>query len=122
MKTNTSFVGTTVGISRYSPDHPHQAEQIYVDRILDQDQIPHPDGGFLTARTFRIRKGRGYSFSPVLDLTERQAVEMAKIILQEAGEESYLHPDITRLADRLRSDAKSVSRNLNHVADRLEGK
>lgn len=120
--TASSFVGTTIGLSRFSPNHPLQAEQVYVDRISDPEQIPHPDGGFLAPRTFRIRRGRGYQFAPVLELTERQAVEMAKLILAEAGEDSYkyLHPHVSRAASRLRADAKNVARHLNDAADLLE--
>lgn len=118
----TTRIGNTVGLSRYSDEDRLQAEQVYVDRIDSPRAFPHPDGGILTQRTIEIRRARGYAFTPVLRLTDRQAVEMAKLILESVeGSDQYTHPNRLHEALELRTQAKNVSRTLNKIADRLEG-
>lgn len=116
-------LGATYGLSRYTDDAPDQAEQVYVAYATEPRLYPHPDGGKLEPRVYQIRRGRGYSIPVVLELTAGQAVEMAKIILEHAGEgaELFSHPRDRWDADRLRTEAAQISKLLNSFADQLDG-
>lgn len=118
----TTRIGVSYGLCRYSPDHPRQAEQVYVESIDEPELIAHPDGGHLTPRTILIRRGRGWSFEPVLELTDAQAIEMARVILEHFGDEAsgVAHPDRRFTALALRAQGRSIRKALDEAADKLE--
>lgn len=123
-------IGTTYGLSRTSdqPGTELWSEQVYVKRIDEPLLIPHPDAGsrnfpapgYLTPRTIRIVNGDGYRFTPVLDLTEQQAVEMAKVILEELDADQYQHPGRKWEVQKLRLKADNIHKALSEIADDLE--
>lgn len=117
----STTINATYGLCRFSHTDAaeHHAEQVYVDTIDEPLVIANPDGGTLTPRTIRIRRGRGWGIQPVLDLTDQQAIEMAKIILAHFGEASALvpHPKALTTAHSLRHNADQLVK----IAELLEG-
>lgn len=99
-------IGSTLGLERYSDDRPNEAEQVYVDALEGRE-----------SRTIAIRRARGYAWPVVLELTDRQASDLAKILLAHVGGDAYAPPRDVRMAGRLREDA----RRLRELADQLDG-
>jgi hypothetical protein len=126
MNSGETKIGTTYGLARYTDEQELWAEQVYVNLIDEPVVVPHPDRldprfpVSLPLRTVRIRKGRGYSFPAVLDLTEQQAVEMAKLILDHFGDTEYIHPGRRWDANVIRSKGKNIQKALDEIANDLE--